>query len=430
DAWNSDAVLSGNRTRRFRGKHLFLFVIRLWCHSGHMLILNLDNLRNDTKYITAWSNAGFTNQFVSHINLLYMASLADRVPIIPPFYPDHHISHDQAVLPFGAVFDLDALRRHMRMPILEWRDIKPINAADFPTDSEQDLPVESIGCWSTRPHNAPDPIQAHVLMHHLRLEASYTRVPQWTHRVPSDESDMHTVVWPLVQLIWHGRGPSKDGEREHVWWGAYSGAHIPPDPHVACFDFLYNVAAGTHDFEWNYAYSPAWRFVAQHLPFSQLSKDRARRYARKAFRLEPGAPLPPYIAVHIRRGDFGRSCEEQGLDSAAVCFAPLSMYERQVQEVRQELLERHGLDVELVILSSDEEDPTFWDEVKALGWSFIDHEAEQTRGKYGEWWSIAIDVAIQANADGFVGTDQSTVSLVSARRVAQWNRGATRMVKW
>jgi len=68
--------------------------------------------------------------------------------------------------------------------------------------------------------------------------------------------------------------------------------------------------------------------------------------------------------------------------------------------------------------------------VKALGWAGIDHQAEDTELKYGKWYPVMIDVVAQSFGKGFVGTDRSTVSVVSGHRVVSWNRGVERHVKW
>lgn len=81
-------------------------------------------------------------------------------------------------------------------------------------------------------------------------------------------------------------------------------------------------------------------------------------------------------------------------------------------------------------LGLDELDATFWDEVKAEGWKYIDHKAERTFDEYGEWYKPVVDIVAQSLGAGFVGTKSSTVSLVSARRVEDWNHGVMRMVNW
>lgn len=79
-------------------------------------------------------------------------------------------------------------------------------------------------------------------------------------------------------------------------------------------------------------------------------------------------------------------------------------------------------------LCLDELDPAFWDQVKAEGWKYINHETERTLDEYGEWYEPVVDIVAQSFGIGFVGTKSSTVSLLSARRVEDWNHGVTRMV--
>ena len=100
--------------------------------------------------------------------------------------------------------------------------------------------------------------------------------------------------------------------------------------------------------------------------------------------------------------------------------------------MQEELRERKGVDIPMsrVIITSDEKDPAWWEEVRALGWKTVDHEAANTAEVFGRWYPLILDAAIQSKALGFVGTDRSTYSIVSRRRVQQWNDGATRMVLW
>ena len=43
---------------------------------------------------------------------------------------------------------------------------------------------------------------------------------------------------------------------------------------------------------------------------------------------------------------------------------------------------------------------------------------------------VILDAAIQSLGIGFVGTDRSTFSVLSRRRVLDWQDGAARMVLW
>ena len=57
------------------------------------------------------------------------------------------------------------------------------------------------------------------------------------------------------------------------------------------------------------------------------------------------------------------------------------------REVQQEIVDRHGVYIPMtrVIMTSDESDQEWWDEVTALGWVRMDHEKEQTVERYGRW---------------------------------------------
>jgi hypothetical protein len=76
------------------------------------------------------------------------------------------------------------------------------------------------------------------------------------------------------------------------------------------------------------------------------------------------------------------------------------------------------------IFFTDERDPAFWSEVRAYGWAYFNHTEEQTLEKLGEWYLPIVDIVSHSLAIGFVGTVQSTFSLLSARRVDEWNNGS------
>lgn len=65
------------------------------------------------------------------------------------------------------------------------------------------------------------------------------------------------------------------------------------------------------------------------------------------------------------------------------CYAPLPVIARRVEEVKAELLERKGIVVSHVIMTSDERNATWWEEVTGLGWFGVDHS--QTTELLGPW---------------------------------------------
>jgi len=375
-----------------------------------------DNLRNDTNYITAWSNAGFTNQFMGYVNMIYLSTITDRVPIIPPFAPAEHISASAGIIPFGDIFDLEHLRHVLRTPILEWRDVKILSDHNSPE-------IDHLGCWSTRNENARDPNRAENLVHHLGLDVSYTRVPRVTRKLDENHvvfSQLAATIYPVHPLVSPLSLPR--------FATSPLGHSSSPDEKLSCFDFLYYVTSGVDLYEWRFSWSPAWQTIARHLKFTQPMLDLSQEYLRRAFLIhESDNELPPFIAVHIRRGDFAYQCSA---DRNPECFPPLSVYKKHVDEIMVEIQASHDIEPHAlqVLVMSDEVSPDFWEEVRNEGWFHINHTTERTLERLGEWYPPLIDVVSQSQAVGFVGTEDSTFSLMGQRRVEDWNGGVTRSV--
>lgn len=96
----------------------------------------------------------------------------------------------------------------------------------------------------------------------------------------------------------------------------------------------------------------------------------------------------------MRHNDFKNACHGLPLDE---CFAPLSVVVTRVKEVQDELSEREefqnpdGTPMILpVLMTSDERDPEWWEEVRKLGWTWVDHspQGENTVEKYGRWFVL------------------------------------------
>jgi hypothetical protein len=69
-----------------------------------------------------------------------------------------------------------------------------------------------------------------------------------------------------------------------------------------------------------------------------------------------------------------------------------------VREVQDELYERKGIRIPMtrVIMTSDESDQTWWDEVTALGWVRMDHDEQQTVATYGRWYVCSLAASVFA----------------------------------
>ncbi|KAJ7150201.1 hypothetical protein C8R46DRAFT_1229772 [Mycena filopes] len=372
-----------------------------------------DNLRKQTKYITSWgSSAGWSNDVISFINLLYLAVITDRIAILPVFMSTHLPGHAPPLM-FGDAFDVPRLRRALGRPVLEWQDVKEKNSTV----------LDDIGCWNvwgSVQYNDPNPRHSHVPWL-LNLDISYTKTPSWVKMIPNYEHDQHSTFWSLAALAFPA------AREANIVPALPSPRHqrsLEPDNQLLCFDFLYYVAA-QEPFEIGLDYSPGWRYVGQHMRWTASLERLADEYARLTLGVADHEPIPPFISIHARREDFQNWCSE-----GSECFAPLSVIERRVQEVKAEILQRKGVVVEHVIITSDEQNQTWWDEVGEMGWRTPDHVKFKTEETHGIWYPVLIDAVLQSQGAGFVGTDRSTFSIISARRVVSWNDGAVRMVKW
>ncbi|KAJ6477222.1 hypothetical protein DFH09DRAFT_1266420 [Mycena vulgaris] len=366
-----------------------------------------DNLRPQVKYVTSWPVAGFTNDMIAYIHLIYLALLTERVPIVPFFRPYYHLTQsvDQRNGPnmeFGQVFDIPRLERGLGKRVLEWWQVKDHDSTT----------VDVLGCWNiaqatnhfnTGPHEDSMPDL-------LKLDISYTTAPTWIKLYPDSPGDPFFTFSSLASLAY----PEKRNENLQMPLPSpILKASLPPDEQLLCFDDLYS-GATIQAHEIGHDFSPAWRFVGQHLHWTPAIEVLAEEYLRHAFGLSPEAPVPPYIAVHVRHGDFREFC---GDVPHTECFAPLPVIARRVHEVRATLLERKGLAAEHVVVTSDEQDEEWWAAVHALGWAVPDHT--DTVRLHGKWFPVLIDAAIQSAAIGLVGTEGSTGGEI---RMVQWGR--------
>ncbi|TFK56645.1 hypothetical protein OE88DRAFT_1803321 [Heliocybe sulcata] len=417
-----------------------------------------DNLRNDTKYITSFYGAGWSTSFLVDINartdaygyqandvmtmvnqhycvteqvtdvlqanLIYLAKITDRIPIIPAFTPMYHVGDDWELpaIPFGDIFDVPRLSKELGLPVLEWHQVKN-------PDSEE---IDDYGCWSvwsvvqTLGDGRMDGPRRNRAPLDIGLDISYTPVPDW---VP-ERRNFHTRFWKLAPLTFPGTYARSIREKSPIP-SERTGLTLPPDEQVACFDYLYFVGA-FEEFEFEHEWSPSWRHVLKHCRWTSKVENLAMYYLRRALRVPPSADIPPYIAIHSRHGDFGIFCGDipDGVPAFIHCFVSVSRIAESVSEIQQELLERDGVTIpnSHVIMTSDETDPAWWDLVASHGYTWVDFKKERVVETLGAWYPTFIDAVIQSGGAGFVGTEESTMSLIAARRTRDWHGGVTRFV--
>ncbi|QRV86512.1 O-FucT domain protein [Ceratobasidium sp. AG-Ba] len=361
------------------------------------------------------------------INLIYLAILTGRIPIIPPFLPSHFGTLETAApIPFRDIFDVSRLASELSIPIVEWDEVK------VPKSPE----IESIGCWSTQAGVKTTETRPAYSSHPsiLNLDVSFTPVPStFTLSRGAIENDYILSTWALASLAYpESRQRQLDWQRHRILPDG-SGKKVEPDDQLLCYDLLYYIglveSAPAGDFFADY--SPFWNLVGTRMHWTKPLTDLATQYLRRQFGVPESSPVPPFISVHIRRSDFKAACfTEKDPDK---CFAPVKAYERRVNEIKQSLRSRpNGIDVTKLIVTSDEKDPKWWDQIAALGpeWGWIDHKAERTAEKHGQWYPLILDAVIQSLGTGFVGTQHSTMSGIAHKRVHDWQGGLGVEVQW
>ncbi|KAK7031517.1 hypothetical protein R3P38DRAFT_2924116 [Favolaschia claudopus] len=374
-----------------------------------------DNLRDDHLYVTSFPSNGLTNQVISYMNLIYLGLITERIPIVPRFTPVN-MPENSPELDFGEVFDILRLQQGLDLPVLEWHQVKDPNS-QF---------LDDLGCWNILNSMFHTSGMYHPPPGSLKLDISYTTPPDWVQYRGelNDWQYPHTLFWPLASLAFTDtrKWTPNEPERSPVHEVSLS----PDEGQMLCYDMLYYV--GAHEvFEFTQDLSPAWRFVGTYMHWNPNLERLAKIYIRQALGIAPRAPIPPYIAVHARRTDFNIWCD--GVPESE-CYIELSAIVRRVEEVKAEIWAKKRILVTRVIITSDESNPSWWDEVRKLGWCWPDHSEAKTAEIYGPWHPMLIDAVIQSSAVGFVGTDRSTVSALSGRRVESWNHGVTRTVLW
>ncbi|BGP19271.1 hypothetical protein JCM10213_008211 [Rhodosporidiobolus nylandii] len=419
-----------------------------------------EQLKPGVRYVTAMAYGGHANQLISIGKMLYFAKITNRVGIIPTLIPIHI---DGPPVPISTFYDLDRFWSTSRIPAVEFSAVKPL---DLQAKNPQN---EHLSCWSVQ-----------------ESTVGFANLEAWSF----DLHDIWVDHWPLPPLArglggfdlafdalrvfdfdqwakqdWIGRvqreslpqkavPKNKDGTP-----GVFSGdktknlkdgfdtAHTtPPNDQLVCFDntlFLGPVMFP----ELPVAPEPlepgvpgeglSWMNVGQYLRFNADVEQRADEYLMKLFGVSSPAKIPPFITVHLRRGDFK--------DFAG--FTSLDKYISALQRVRTSLQARldapdafsgpgrahfrhFGLKAEdyAVVATTDEDGQSeFVKEVRALGWKVLDHGAGpggfKTKETMGGWWPTMLDGAILARGRSFVGTDRSTFSHLAGLRVKYWRGG-------
>ncbi|KAG9040688.1 hypothetical protein FS837_000313, partial [Tulasnella sp. UAMH 9824] len=356
-----------------------------------------DNLKKSFKYITAFDYGGFTNDYMVWCNMIYLAVMTRRIPILGPLLPlELHLGAGGNTIDFGEIFDLPRLSEAIQTPILQWSDVKKAlynSPLDYDRDdTESGAEMDFIGCWSVWPTVNKNEKEPHGsgLPWFLHLGIVWTQAPSWIKL--TKDGDFTASLSALAKMLLpesRQRFLHTPEARAGVTYDdipADISAQLYPDDQLACFDILYWVGA-TDRHEWEKHNHPVWELVGTNLHFTQKVEDIASEYLKRLFGIsgQSETEIPPYISIHVRHSDFLYQCGDVQLED---CAAPLSAFARRVKQVQDELAILHGPDsplsrVQHVVVTSDERDPGWWAEVHKLGWLGTNEFDEEIGTKYG-----------------------------------------------
>ncbi|BGP42713.1 hypothetical protein JCM10449v2_006725 [Rhodotorula kratochvilovae] len=406
-----------------------------------------EQLKPGVRYVTAMAYGGHANQMISIQKMLYFAKMTNRVGIIPSLMPIHI---DGPPADMSSFYDLARFWQESHIPAVEFSQVKPL-------DIEGTRPQnEHLACWSVQ----------ELLLGFANLEA-------WSF----DVHDIWIDHWPLPPLA-RGLGgfdvafdalrlfdfdvgakqrwiervqreslpqkapanatePFKGDKAKNVKNGFDPAHAAPPDDQVMCFDntlFLGPVmfpelAITARPLEHTVpGEGLSWINVGQYLRFNERVESLADEYLMRLFDVSTPEKVPPFITIHLRRGDFK---EFTGLTALDKYVAALERVRTALQARLDDpdgwtgpgrsAFRRFGRlkaqDYAVVTTTDERGDTPFVQSVRKLGWKVLDHDAFETKEKLGGWWPTMLDGAILARGRSFVGTHASTFSHLAGLRV-------------
>ncbi|GAA6000105.1 O-fucosyltransferase family protein [Rhodotorula paludigena] len=412
-------------------------------------------MKDGVRYITTMTYGGHANQFIAIQNLLYLGKLLNRVTIIPSLFALHF---DELPRDLSDFYDLARFYHDTGIPSVELSSLKRWNLTHPPE-------VDWISCWSVLEATAGNvnvndgTMAAHnIIVQYWPLPPTMARASELTaiwfeafHEFDFDreaQSDWIAKVkkeeLPQLDSPAQKQGNKTLSRHETIKPGFHPREDAEPDDRMLCLDTTFFTGSRIL----KPAYIPdveleppriyegeGWTKAGQYLRFSSGVEKLADIYLTELFGVSHMRHVPPFISVHIRRGDFQSA---RGLTS-------LEMYTDAVQRVRDKLNRRmdnpdgwtgaghehqkyfrgvRGEDYAVVATTDEAPDSDFVRQLREeLGWKVVDHEAMNTVGELGAWYPTMVDAAILARGRGFVGTEWSTFSYLAGLRVKYWNGG-------
>ena len=458
----------------------------------------------DDPDLTTLSYGGQSNQVISIIHLLHLASLTGHIAIVPSLVSPHHIA-DAPAIPASRLFDFDHYRRQTGVLVAEWADLKAIDSNaevdDFVCARRVSGIADQCSCYSLLremfgPTSFSDPLMAYAhsahpqlypLMTDARRAATGGLTRAWNGAGGYLFESLVTwleapgVSEAAVAEEYGRRLGNVTAERARKPAGsalspiAHDSRLVGPDPRLTCVDSLFFVQSGRPrgpeiELDWgvrgwsegaepmhHFGDDTSWRETGRHLRFTADIEREVSTALRTLLGVGKNADIPPFIAMHIRRGDFattpglGLASVDTYAEALVQLSRDLDAYPRFVSlrpsPVHPSVPARPGWTAfdrtqtragDLpVVVATDETDPRFLAELDSRGWIVVDHALLGTANRFDDpWMPSALDQGILSRGAGLVMTahsvrtnlckarlTQQTYSSLAGLRVRWWNGG-------
>ncbi|KAF9913066.1 hypothetical protein BX616_010181 [Lobosporangium transversale] len=360
----------------------------------------------NVKYLSFMTYAGLTNQFMALENAAYVALRINRTLIIPPITTNSHDNHNSNQR-WSDFFDLSQFSTLTGLKVVEWSDIRPLNADQI-----------EVGKRQVRAGGKHYPIWE-KLADNLTCQVIYGF---------GDSERLHTTELTFArQFLFRPQfvRPPPRKNKTQVFDRAYIGSkdNLNMDDIVTIDDLVDRYEDNSdqllflsHSFKLKDPLGRrSWFLVGRHLHFLPKVNDYAKQLI--LHHAPETKEHGKYIAVHVRRGDIWQKCRDKTEEEMVTCIVPLGRYAEAVETAYRIAGER--LPVLVATDSQSEEDHVA---MAKLGWRRLNHNLYTTEKELGIFGPALVDAAILVNAEVMVGSYSSSMSRVAARRQRGWRQ--------
>ncbi|KAL8278476.1 hypothetical protein RQP46_009166 [Phenoliferia psychrophenolica] len=344
---------------------------------------------------------------ISIYHLLYAAKLLNRVPIIPTLLPEHFAAEPASVAEY---YDIPRFHSESKIPAITLDDVTRVR------DSSLSPPPERLSCWSILERVVPVGANfgGNKLMESHGVNVDFWPLPELSAGTPggdipfshldafdSDSRWRESWITEVQQDLLPQKKVSPDSivdDKASNIKDGFNPSSTPPTDQLLCMDTTFFVtfpkkapafptlsSRGSHPTDRE---GDAWIHAGQYLHFTPEVESVADDFLLSLFEKETLAEVPPFISVHIRRGDFANTYH----------FTAIEEYIQGVDRIRARIQDRidnpdswdgpgkgkenfppgvAAADYRVIFTSDEEAGSPFMQEVSKLGWLHIDHVGHQ-----------------------------------------------------